>query len=83
MSIFNTYQNSSFRHCVFNLISPDDFCLFQDLKCIELSSVSLLDKHNFSIGSFTDYRNHFKVLFGNIAPCEFLLVSDNLLVLHL
>jgi hypothetical protein len=82
-NFYFTHQNTSFCHCVFYLISPDYLSFFEHLKGIQLPSVSLLDKHNFSIGSFSNDTDHLEVLFGDITARSLLLLGNNVLVLLL
>jgi hypothetical protein len=78
-----TYQNASLCHCVFYLISPDYLSFLEHLKGIQLPGVSLLDEHNFSIGSLANDTDHLEVLFGDITARSPLLLGNNILVLLL
>ena len=77
----STYQNSSLGHGVLHLVSPDNLGLLQHLKSIQLSSVFFLDQHDFTIGTFSEHRYHFKILFGNVATRSRLLFANYFLVL--
>lgn len=79
--VSNVFQDSSFGHGVLDLVSSDYLGLLQNLKSIQLSCVFFLDKHHFTIGSFAEHGNHFKVLFRNIAACPRLLFSNNCFIL--
>jgi hypothetical protein len=77
----DVFQNSSFRHGVLNLISPNYFSFLQNFQCIQLSCVLFLDQHNFSVRALANNRNHLEVFLGNMGSRELLLLCDNLLVL--
>ena len=49
-----TYQYSPLCHGVLDLVSSYDLCLFENLQCIQLSTIFLLDEDHFTIGAFAD-----------------------------
>ena len=66
---------------MFNLISSNDFCFFQNFESIELFIISFFNEHDFSVRPLTNYRYHFKILFGYISSCCALLLSNNLAII--